>query len=99
MILTKTTHISLYFTANTWNNSAKSYLIHQGGCLVDEKLSLSKVKIVQHCPLTLCFRQHINFFLIIISFIAITYNEMFYNVWLYKCISIVLTYKNKFLVS
>ena len=58
MILTKTSNIFLYFTANTWYNSAKTDLIHEGGCLVDEKLSLSSVKIVQHSPLTLCFRQH-----------------------------------------
>ena len=32
-------------------------------CLVDEKLSLSRVKIVQHGPLTLCFRQHIILFI------------------------------------
>ena len=58
MILTKTTDIFLYFTANTWYNSDKTDYIHEGGCLVDEKLSLSRDKIVQHCPLTLCFRQH-----------------------------------------
>ena len=62
MILTKTTHILLYFTANTWYNSAKTYLIHQGGCLVDEKLSLSRVNIVQHGPLTLLveFLSYVN---------------------------------------
>ena len=85
----QTTHILLYFTANTWYNSANTYLIDPGGCIVDEKLSLSRIKIVQHGPLTLCFRQHINIFLIIICYIAITYNEMFYNIWLYQCISIV----------
>ena len=63
MILTKTNDIFLYFTANTWYNSAKTDYIHEGGCLVDEKLSLSKVKIVQNVPLTLCFRQHIQYFL------------------------------------
>ena len=62
VILTKTTHIFLYFIANTWYNIAKTDLIHQGGCLVDEKLSLSRVKIVEHGPLTLCFRQHIQLF-------------------------------------
>ena len=40
-------------------NSAKTNLIHEGGCHGDEKLSLSRVKIVQHGPLTLCFRLHI----------------------------------------
>ena len=61
VILTKTTDIFLYFTANTWYNSAKTDFIHEGGCLVDEKLSLSRVKIAQHGPLTLCFRQHIKY--------------------------------------
>ena len=89
MILTKTTHIFLYFTTNTWYNSVKTNFIHEEGCLVDEKLSLSMVKIVQHGPLTLCFRQHIIFFFIVICFIAITYDDMFYNLWLYQCISIV----------
>ena len=60
LILTKTTHIFLYFTANTWYISAKTDLSHEGGCLVDEKLGFSRVKIVQHCPLTLCFRQHLK---------------------------------------
>ena len=55
MILTKTTDIFLYFTANTWYNSAKTDFIHEGGRLVDEKLSLSRVKIVQHGPLTIMF--------------------------------------------
>ena len=63
VILTKTTHIVLYFTANTWYNSANTDLIHQGGCLVDEKLTLSRVKVVQHGPLTICYRQHIKQFL------------------------------------
>ena len=63
MILTKTSRMFLYFTANTWYNSAKTDLIHQGGCLVDEKLSLSRVKIVQHGPLTLCFRQPPKYFI------------------------------------
>ena len=76
----------LYFTANTWYNSAKTDLIHQRGCLVDEKLSLSRVKIVQHGPLTLCFRQPPKYFL---YFIAITYDEMFHNLWLYQLILIV----------
>ena len=89
MILTKTTDIVLYFTANTWQNSAKTDFIHEGGCLVDEKLSLSRVKIVQHGPLTLCFRQHINICFIYICFIAITYHEIFLNFWLYECSSIV----------
>ena len=57
MILTKTTHIFLYFIANTLYNSATTDLIHQGGCLVDEKLSLSRVKIV-HGPLKLQFTQY-----------------------------------------
>ena len=52
MILTKTNDIFLYFIANTWYNSVKTNLMHEGGCLVDEKLSLSRVKIVQHGPLT-----------------------------------------------
>ena len=77
MILNKTTHIFLYFTANTWYNSVKTNLIHEGGCLVDEKLSLSRVKIVQHGPLTLCFRQHIFLLFFIICFIAITYDDVF----------------------
>ena len=77
MILTKTTHIFLYFTVNTWYNSVKTNLIHEEGCLVDEKLSLSGVKIVQHDPLTLCFRQHIKYlFCIIICFIAITNDDV-----------------------
>ena len=63
VILTKTTRIFLYFIANTWYNSAKTDLIHQGGCLVDEKITLSRVKVVQHAPLTLCYRQHIKHFL------------------------------------
>ena len=61
VILTKTTHIFLYFTANTWYNSVKTNMIREGGCLVDEKLSLSRVKMVQHGPLTLCFRQLIKY--------------------------------------
>ena len=79
MILTKTTHIVLYFTTNIWYNSVKTNLIHEGGCLVDEKLSLSRVKIVQHGPLTLCFRQHIFLLFFIIYFIAVTSDDMFYN--------------------
>ena len=67
MILTKTTHILLYFTANTWYNSAKTCLIRQEGRLVDEKLSLSRVKIVRHGPLTLCFRQHIDICLLLFA--------------------------------
>ena len=66
VILTKTTDIVLYFTANTWYNSVKTKFIHAAGCLVHEKLSLSRVKIVQHGPLTLCFRQHIYFFLLLL---------------------------------
>ena len=66
MILTKTTHIFLYFTENTRYNSVKTNLIHEGGCFVDEKLSLSMVKIVQHGPLTLCFRQHIYIFFLLL---------------------------------
>ena len=89
MILTKTTRIVLYFIANTWYNSAKTDLIHQGGCIVDEKITLSRVKVVQHGPLTLCYRQHIKHFLYFICFIAIIFDEMFYNLWLYRCISIV----------
>ena len=89
MILTKTTDIFLYFTANTWYYSAKTDFIREGGCLVDEKLSLSRVKIVQHGPLTLCFRQHIFLLFFIICFIAITHHDMFYNFWLYECSSIV----------
>ena len=89
MILTKTTDIFLYFTENTWYNSAKTDFIHEGGCLVDEKLSLSRVTIVQHGPLTLCFRQHIILFIYYYLFIAITYHDMFYNFWLYECSSIV----------
>ena len=61
MILTKTTDILLYFTANTWYNSAKTDFIHEGGCLVDEKLSLSRVKIVQHGPLNPMFPTTHNF--------------------------------------
>ena len=65
-MLTKTTYIFLYFIANTWYNSAKTDFIHEGGQLVDEKLSLSMVKIVQHGPLTLCFWQHLNYFFILL---------------------------------
>ena len=90
MILTKTTHIFLYFTANTWYNSAKTHLLHGGGCLVDEKLSLSRVNIVQHGPLTLCFRQHITYFLYHYLLYCYSLNDdMFYNLWLYQCFSIV----------
>ena len=88
MILTKTTHIC-YFTANTWYNSAKTDIIHEGGCLVDEKLSLSRVKIVGWAINSMLPTTHKLFFLIIICSIAITYNDMFYNVWLYECSSIV----------
>ena len=45
---------------------AKTDLIHERGCIIDEKLSLSRVKIVQHGPLTLCFRQHITYFLVLL---------------------------------
>ena len=69
MILTKTTHIFLYVTANTWYNSAKTDFLLGGGRLVDEKLSLSRVNIVQDGPLTLCFRQHIT--LLFVSLVAI----------------------------
>ena len=62
VILTKTTYIFLYFTANTWYNSVKTNLIHEGGCLVDEKLSLSRVNIVQHGPLT----QHIKYVFVLL---------------------------------
>ena len=89
MILTKTTDIFMYFTVNTWYNSATTDYIHEGGCHVDEKLSLSRNKIVRHGPLTLCFRQHIIKIYIVICSIAITYHDMFYNVWLYDCSSIV----------
>ena len=56
VIWTKTADIFLYFTVNTLYNSANTDFVHEGGCLIDEKLSLSRVKIVQHGPLTLCFR-------------------------------------------
>ena len=75
VILTKTSHIFLYFTANTWYNSAKTDLIHEGGCLVDEKLSLNRVKSVQHGPLTLCFRQHKTYFF---KLLFITYKTYFF---------------------
>ena len=88
MILTKTTHIFLYFTANTCYNSVKTSLIHEGGCLVDEKLSLSGVKIVQHDPLTLCFRQHKKKIKLLFA-LLLKPMIMFYNLWLYQCISIV----------
>ena len=45
---------------NIWYNNAKTGWIHQGGCLVDEKRSLSRFKIVQYGRLTLCFRQLLN---------------------------------------
>ena len=63
VILTKMTHIVLFFTANTWYNSAKTDLFHQGGCLIYEKITLSRVTVGQHGLLTLCFRQHIKQFL------------------------------------
>ena len=46
----------MIFNINSTRGHTGSLLvIHEGGCLVDEKLSLSRVKIVQHGPLTLCF--------------------------------------------
>ena len=98
MILTKKIHIFLYFTAIAWYNSATTDLIHEGGCLIDEKLSLSRVKIVQHGPLTLCFRQHIKYLLY--YYLLYCYNLWWYvyNLWLYQCISKVETYRSIFRV-
>ena len=95
MILTKTTHNFLYFTANTWYNSAKPTLIHQGGgSLVDGKLSLSRVKIVQHGPLTLFpTTRHTTFFLLLFASLLYSTMRCFIIEWLHQCISLVGIYQ------
>ena len=45
-ILTKMNHIFLYVTTNICYNSAKPYIIHQSGHLIDKK-NLSRVKCVK----------------------------------------------------
>ena len=55
VILTKMKHIFLYVATNIWYNSARPYMIHQRGHIIDKK-NLSMVKWVKYGPLTLCLR-------------------------------------------
>ena len=45
----------IYVRTNICYNSAKPYMIHQRGHLIDKKY-LSRVKYVKYGPLTLCLR-------------------------------------------